>query len=480
MDDALLRSAQSFKPCTLCDGIAEYHCDTCGDDLCQVCRKGHLRSNASKLHQVVSYSDKYTDKALPEKTLPHPRILNTPPEIAASARNAECITEEHELCREISLDDQTVTASDFEPSDVTDSDFCDDFTIHSTIEGSNVAISEVVQNPDNARAEVVWESAQRCAEGQTTVKDNSDTFSESLGSAQCVIVKDPSDLSDVDVPSITWEKTVKMPTLNSKAGCHVTYVAPDKLWVSDMKGQLFLMDLHGNVLETIETRSGYGFHTVKQNGDLLYTDLESKQVIKMRFKQKKLGMKISSVLRRPLFKTSDWTPLCIHASRHNGDLLVGMVNGGRAGVARYDSSGREQQMIEFDNTNKPLYELPQYITENFNFDVITSDRTGIVVVDYSGKRKWSYSGSGKPTSVSGKTGICFLPAGICCDILLNIAVYDVFDNRVHLLNKDGKYLSRLLVLGNAWIPQGLCFDEQNNLYCGDRTKILVFKYEYLY
>ena len=360
MDDALVRSAQPFKPCTLCDGNAEYHCDTCGDDLCHVCRKGHLRSNASKLHQVVSYSDNHKGRALLEEPLPQSKILTTYPEVAASARNEDVNTEDCEVSREVLPDDQTVTASDFEPSDVTDSDFCADFTIHSTIQGSNTAISEVVQNPDNARAEVVWESAQRCAEGQTTVKDNSDTFSESLGSAQCVIVKDPSDLSDVDVPSLTWEKTVKMPTLNSKAGCHVTYVAPDKLWVSDMKGQLFLMDLHGNVLETIETRSGYGFHTVKQNGDLLYTDLEGKQVIKVRFKQKKLGMKIYSVLRKPLFKTNDWTPLCIHASRHNGDLLVGMVNGGRARVARYDSSGREQQMIEFDNTNKPLYELPQY------------------------------------------------------------------------------------------------------------------------
>ena len=371
--------------------------------------------------------------------------------------------------------------------------------MHGAIKRLNRVIAKVIRNQDDLDVNLM--SAQWSVDEQTRDKDNVDTISQSLRfaqwpieervtdsliPAQCYVTKFSDEAqcvvvggSDADVPSLTWKKTVKMPVLNFTAGCHITHVAPERVWVSDMKGHLFLMDYEGKVLVTIKTRSGHGFHTVNRKGALLYTDAESKQVYKVRFKRKRLGVKVSSVHKKPLLTTSDWTPLCIHASRHNGDLFVGMCNEIRARVTRYDSSGRELQEMELDNEDTPLYELPQFITENFNFDVITSDRTGIVAVDYSGKRRWTYSGHGISTSGLSKTGSGFLPAGICCDKLLNIAVYDVFDNRVHLLDKDGNYLSRLLVLGNAWIPQGLCFDDENNLYCGDRSKISVFKYEYL-
>ena len=47
----------------LCDKPAEYHCNTCGDTLCAVCKAIHLKSKATGHHAVVPY----TEKLVPEK-----------------------------------------------------------------------------------------------------------------------------------------------------------------------------------------------------------------------------------------------------------------------------------------------------------------------------------------------------------------------------------------------------------------------------
>ncbi|XP_062613856.1 uncharacterized protein LOC134275605 [Saccostrea cucullata] len=314
------------------------------------------------------------------------------------------------------------------------------------------------------------ETSARSVVGATVFKNN--PHNPDLTSAQWPIVAKSDEYSDL-VLTLTLEKTVLLPNLTPTSGCHISCAALNTMWVSDMSGSLILLDFKGKVLKRIKTRSGAGFHTMTQDGKLLYTDMENKKIFKLKVykycSENSKALKASR--RKALFKkTENWTPLCIYSSRYTGDLLVGMVNEHRARIMRYDSKGKEKQGIEFDDKNDALYSLPQFVTENANMDVITSDRTELVAVDITGGRRWIYSGTGK----SG-----FLPAGICCDLLMNIVVFDVFSNKVHLVDKDGNFLSRLLVLGNSWIPQGVCFDKEGRLFCGDRSKIYVYKYKHV-
>ncbi|XP_052672751.1 uncharacterized protein LOC128155189 isoform X2 [Crassostrea angulata] len=91
----------------------------------------------------------------------------------------------------------------------------------------------------------------------------------------------------------------------------------------------------------------------------------------------------------------DWTPISIHSSHINGDMLVGMrKDGGGARVTRYNKKGEEIQNIQKDNKGQELYGTTHYITENINGDICTSDYDNktVVVVNKSGQRRFSYTG----------------------------------------------------------------------------------------
>ncbi|XP_061197564.1 uncharacterized protein LOC133205715 [Saccostrea echinata] len=472
MDDASFNSAQHFVLCTICDGNAEFHCNSCHDDLCQICKKGHLRSNATKLHEIVSYTKKGEEKDPPEEVYESKDVKKETTSLTkTSPANSDSNTIDSASVHE------NETISD-EKKDLSRSLFSGVRQNATDVSLAQCVIQNEITNTSatcNTETNEEGTFSPQCVVGATAISEvieNSPAVDNpDLTSAQWPIL-DKSDESSDLVPSLTWEATVRLPNHTSKSGCHISCAGSNTMWISDMSGSLILLDFQGNVLENIQTRSGAGFHTLAQDGLLLYTDMENKRILKVHYEQKISGAFKTSLRLKPFKKTGDWTPLCICSSRYTGDLLVGMVKEHRARIMRYDSMGKEKQGIEFDSKNDALYGLPQFVTENANMDVITSDRTELVAVDITGGRRWIYSGAGK-------TGSGFLPAGICCDMLLNIVVFDVFSNNVHLVDKDGNFLSRLLVLGNSWIPQGLCFDEENRLYCGDRSKILIYTYEHV-
>ncbi|XP_062584964.1 uncharacterized protein LOC134246599 [Saccostrea cucullata] len=99
-------------------------------------------------------------------------------------------------------------------------------------------------------------------------------------------------------------------------------------------------------------------------------------------------------------------------------------------------AGRHIQTILQDNTGQRLYRYPGYITENRNGDVIVSDRwCGVVVTDSRGRYRFSYTG---PPS-----GSRLVPHGICTDALSHILLCDSKTYTVHIIDKDGNYLTEL-------------------------------------
>ena len=197
-----------------------------------------------------------------------------------------------------------------------------------------------------------------------------------------------------------------------------------RLWASDWNGNLVQTDQQGNVLQKIQTSGTEGgYHTVTQDGSLIYTE-RSKRVIYMIPSDKTIT---------EFNKTGNWTPLSIHSSQINGDILVGMIKDKGANVTRYNKTGKEIQKIQMDNQGHELCKYPYYITENINDDICISDdiKSAVVVVNKSGHHRYSYTGQGSGLH----------PCGICTDVLGNILVCDCFSENIHLVNQDGEFLS---------------------------------------
>nr|XP_022342225.1 uncharacterized protein LOC111135985 [Crassostrea virginica] len=242
---------------------------------------------------------------------------------------------------------------------------------------------------------------------------------------------------------------------------HVSVDKSGRLWVSDSIGNLVQTDLQGNLLQKIQTSGGYGYHTVIQDGDLIYTDKDQKVIYKI-LPNKKIT---------EFIKTGDWVPLSIHSSRINGDILVGMKTVKKAKVTRYSKTRKEIQNIQRDNKGQKLYSDPRYITENINSDICTSDykKEAVVVVNKSGQHRFSYTGRGSE----------FSPYGICTDVLGHILVCDIISNTVHQLDQDGGFLSVILSSQGIKLPLNVCLDDENNLYVEQRATNTVTVYKYL-
>ncbi|XP_061192362.1 uncharacterized protein LOC133200592 [Saccostrea echinata] len=239
---------------------------------------------------------------------------------------------------------------------------------------------------------------------------------------------------------------------------HVSLDQSDRLWISNRYGNLVQTDLQGNVIQKIKTSGGSeGYHTVTQDGDLIFTD-QNKKVINRITQDNKIT---------EFIKTGYWIPLSIHSSYINGNLLVGMAGK----VTRYNKTGKELQNIQRDNKGQGLYKEPHYITENINGDICTSDYyNGVVVVNKSGQHRFSYTGQKSE----------FHPYGICTDVLGHILVCDRISNAVDLLDQDGQFLSLLLTQQQGVeYPRSVCVDDENNLYVGQYNTNTVTEHKYL-
>ncbi|XP_065938414.1 E3 ubiquitin-protein ligase TRIM71-like [Magallana gigas] len=260
--------------------------------------------------------------------------------------------------------------------------------------------------------------------------------------------------------SVTKVREYTVPGVDSVY--HISLGKSGRLWGSD-GSSLVQTDLQGNQLHKIQTNGGSeGYHTVTQDGDLIYTDTNNKVINRITLDN----------TSSEFIKIRDWVPLSIHSFHTNGDILVGMIKDGEPSkVTRYNKTGTEIQNIQRDNKGQTLYNYPHYITENINGDVCVSDYTkyAVVVVDKSGQHRFSYTGQRS----------WFCPFGICTDVLGHILVCDINSDTVHLLDQDGQFLSLLLTpQQEVKCPRGVYVDDENNLWVGQRytNKVSVYKY----
>lgn len=181
-------------------------------------------------------------------------------------------------------------------------------------------------------------------------------------------------------------------------------------------------------------------------------------------------------------KDSALGPQCVYCSLSTGDILIGMFNTNTltGKVTRYNQAGKVTQTIKHDNTGKKLYSGPKYITENNNGDVVVSDYNyvsppfsgAVVVTERGGRHRFSYTGY--------QLGSVLEPYGICTDALSHILVCDYLTNTVHVLNKNGEFLSHLLSksqnIGRQWSLSYNGINNDHRLWVGSYKKLCVYKY----
>lgn len=231
----------------------------------------------------------------------------------------------------------------------------------------------------------------------------------------------------------------------------------NEIWTSGQDSTIKLYNLQGELLSSIQTKSGNWPWdiAITKSGDLLYTDPKDRTVNKVRSNQIQVVTRLESW----------WTPRSI-CGTHTGDILVLEVSYDekQTQVVRYTDSSKKQT-IRVNSNGKPLYSFGYYnkfICENKNLDICVSDygAGAIVVVNQTGKLRFIYTGS------PGTTKGLFFPSGIATDSQSQILTAESNSQCIHIIDQDGQFL-RDIKHNDLHFPRVLCMNNSGNIFVAE-------------
>ncbi|XP_062603613.1 uncharacterized protein LOC134265421 [Saccostrea cucullata] len=268
------------------------------------------------------------------------------------------------------------------------------------------------------------------------------------------------------MPRPVLRKTFTVP--GASCSTCISFVTSDQIWVSGGGIDLFLIDSTGNILHHRTDNQSISSQTVSLAGELIYIDLDSNLCLLCKDNKTKITL---------TKKSEFWEPSEIFCSQFSGNLLLLMKKDPQysqlfapyykeSKVIRFKGIKEKDQTFQFHDKGCLLYYDPEHITENRNGDIIVSDRLSylsfersfLVVIDRNGRYRFSYYGSQYDPRLELDMW------GICTDALSNILIANQNPSTVHMINKDGKFLSLLLTTEHGLSgPCGLSYDDKSHL-----------------
>lgn len=281
----------------------------------------------------------------------------------------------------------------------------------------------------------------------------------------------PTEAVECPQQLILSSKLHKFLTVTGVNQCrHICCMTSDLFWINDDYNDILLKNTNGDTLHKIgdrpEKEKSIGSFTINNEYELVY--------ISKNLSVKKLSSDLLTTTVIIQKWMHEWKPRCVYWSPSSESLLVGMcnINLNVGMVTRYNLTGELKQVIRYDNNRLDLYRNPCFITENNNGDIVVSDSGSVVVVtDHEGKDRFSYTGRSSRSRLE--------PRGICTDPLSNILVCDNVYKSVHVIDKDGQFLSSLhFTTKKEWDIYTLSYNvHSQQLWIGSQdSKIGVLRY----
>ena len=229
-----------------------------------------------------------------------------------------------------------------------------------------------------------------------------------------------------------------------------------KVWMGGESYELKLFDLQGHLHRTVII-PWIGTFICMYNKQVMYSDYNDNTV-------KKISDDDTVVT---MFTTGDWKPKGITGSV-SGDLLVCLIKDDQSKVVRYSNTGTVLQEIQYDSQCQPLYQYAWYITENVNGDIIVTDNKTkkVGAVDRLGIFRYSYSGGKSASSVA-------------TDSFGHVFVTDYKGDKIHVLDRDGRFLRYIIPEGGIEVPRAVCMVGDGEMIVGEQNTGLAKRIKFL-
>ena len=210
---------------------------------------------------------------------------------------------------------------------------------------------------------------------------------------------------------------------------NVACLNDNEVWTSGDNNSICIYNLKGDILKDFQTSSTSCIQdiAVTHSGQLFYTDDNNRSV-----------NIVSNTQIDTLIKLNEWIPqgVCIASS---GDFLVAMTSEDwdQTKVVRYSGS-TEKYSIQWDDQSQPLFPAGyKCLKENKNLDISLADHDAfaVIVVSAAGKLRFEYT-----SSPSIPLNEPFYPRGLTTDNYSKILIADMYNQIIHIVDKDGHFL----------------------------------------
>lgn len=249
---------------------------------------------------------------------------------------------------------------------------------------------------------------------------------------------------------------------------HLYLSTTGKIWASNDRGKVGVINPSGNDKRPIETCSTYSGHFTLATVD----DKEEEHIYWVHNEK--------SVVKRDdkdiqLQDTGIWEPISILFSAKESLFYVGLVMNNDAKIARYNKDWSKKddihRYIAEKNEGRNIFRYPAYLVENINGNLCVSDNNKRVIgVDTcnDNKIRFTYTGDGHKG---------FTPYGISTDSAGRIFIVDSTKSCIHIINQKGKFQRYIKMSEHLREPRGLCIDKSGKCYVGTYGTILVYNYK---